>query len=273
MNPFRLGELFGDGALGDQALTVAMAVSAGDGAVFIDHQCELLVYGVVDGTAPTRVEWEVQVSYDGGTTWAVIPPHTGVDESAARPHQWYGAGPFFSLIRLPHEVLARVRAMRVDGAADTTLRMTGTAREPSSAYDDSMVFERRPSAFDNGAGAAFALGAAVWTETNGVEWHPSGSATSMSLDIAVVLGGGCTALQARVRKRVSAVLVAEFMVLATNSVVGGVEDVDVHVVDLPLATGGYSLELPCRPGREYAVDIYQANDGNPTAQAWLDFSR
>ena len=132
--PFRTGELFGDGAGGAQALTLAMAAGAG-GGVLTDHQVDLVLdIDPTGGTAATAIEFEVQDSLDG-VTWRTAQRPIGLNAAGTEivtEAVYRAPGDVASryYVRVHHETWVRVRARRVGGAVDTTVYIYAEAREP-----------------------------------------------------------------------------------------------------------------------------------------------
>ena len=147
--PFRRGELFGDGAGGALALGLAMDTAAAHvNGVWIDHPCDLILR--VDpsgGTAPDQVEFEVQDNPSttdpaaaapgvglGADGWLTVPISYGIDDEGVRLQT---AGVYRKnagnverfYVRIHHETWIRIRAMRVGGAVDTNLLVTGEVRD------------------------------------------------------------------------------------------------------------------------------------------------
>jgi len=262
-----------------------MAESAA-AAVYVDQQCELVLTITGGGDPATYYEFEVQDSDDGGTTFYTVPIRYGFDsdgirvqtagiyrKTAAAAERW--------IVRCQPERVVRFRARRVAGTVDTTLLITGTAREAigsdSVGVPISSVIPSSLSAtpcFDDGATPPAALAIAAgpgWTDTDGDEWHESDVALYGAIRMIITAAGGETEIQCRLRERRTGAAV-EYQALATNSVVTGVEDMDPHIINLPLVTGNWSVPFPVKPGCEYAVD-FRRTGGGPTALADFLFWR
>lgn len=129
------------------------------------------------------------------------------------------------------------------------------------------------SAFDDGASGARSISDGSWTSTSGTQWHSSGRYNLLTVYIDMNVDGAETVLQARILSRVSSTVSQARQPLATNNVIDGVEDVDLHVLELPLEDNNYTYYFPCEPDREYSVDFYQEDGAATEAQAFFSFSR
>jgi len=291
MDTFARGEVWGDGAGGAKALLVTYAAGGGAAAtwpIFVGHPCRLLCKGTIGGTVPTSVELMVQVSLDGGATWEnVQAEYIGTDGFVAVRDAEYrlagAADPPPIAVTVPAECVVQILAKRTGGGVDTTLYLEAHPKDPLSSFAGLGGGAALPESvvsdvllcFDDGAAPPAALAIAAgpgWTDTDGEEWHPSGAALYGVALVSVTVAGGETAIQCRIRVRRAGTAAPEFLALATNSVVAGVEDVDAHIVDLPLTASDWLLHLPVMPGMEYAID-FRRTAGGPEALAWFIFWR
>ena len=287
MVPFRTGELWGDGAGGAEALTTAYVATAAADAVFVDHECDICCLMTLPGVAPTSVEVQALVSVDGGTTWTVLG-HDYADAAGTRlalaetvqrdgavaTHMWEW--------KIPHECLLRLQAKRTGGlAVDTTALIMGYARSaierPAPAVSAGSVASSRYLAFADGTGAAEAVSNGAWTDSGETTlWFPSGVANSGTIDLSWTTVGVPTAFRARVLKRLSATTAAEFALAGTNYISAGVEDVDPHVIELPIATAtapGLTASFQCEPGYEYKLQLWRTGGTSIHALAYFNLTR
>lgn len=269
-------EIWGDGSGAAKALTTSLVAGTAGATARPDFRVrgpsELLIETTMAGTAVDALDLRLDISNTGGTRWddvsdllpATIPAVTG----------------FFRVV-LPESADYRFLAARIGGDATSTLLMMAQPREPrsvvpgsslASTVDDS--YAARSMCFEDGAGAAEDVSAGSWTDSSGaVSWFSAGRANRGSIDIAATAAGGPTAFQARITKRKDATASTEYLLAATNSVVGGVEDVDAHVIDLPVATGNISCEFPVEPEHEYKVELTRTGGTGLTALAYFNFTR
>jgi hypothetical protein len=129
--------------------------------------------------------------------------------------------------------------------------------------------------FSNGSGGGKAVGE-TWTETTVIaeKWRAAERADSASINLVSVVVGTPSKVALRIRKRVSSTVPTEYLLLATNAIVGGVEDCTVgHTVNLPVTTGNWCYSFRVEKGYQYAVEFIRTGGTSVTIRADISFVR